>query len=84
VKNIAFDHGGTIQLDAISTNRPLDLSTYGQLFRDYVAIHLGAFADQNRQRPNLALDAAKYLYRALTVNFANDCQVTTDGGNLLG
>ena len=35
MKNIAFDHGGTIQLDAICMDGPLDLSTDGQLFRDY-------------------------------------------------
>jgi hypothetical protein len=31
VKNIAFDHGGAVQLDAICMDGPLDLPTDGQL-----------------------------------------------------
>jgi hypothetical protein len=55
MKNLAFDHGGTIQLDAIRMDGPLNLSTDGQLLRDYVALHFCAFVYQNGERPKLAL-----------------------------
>ena len=35
MKNIAFDHSGTIQLDAICMDGALDLSTNGQILGEY-------------------------------------------------
>jgi hypothetical protein len=84
MKNIAFDHGRTIQLDAICVDGPLDLSTDGQLLRDYVALHFCAFVYQNGQRPKLALDVAEYLHCALAGYFADDSRTATDSGSLVG
>src|ERR1700729_1934386 len=84
MKNIALDHGGAVQLDAICMDGPLDLSTDGQILRDEVALHLCAFVYQNGQRPKLALDLAENLYCALAENFADDCHAATDSGSLVG
>jgi hypothetical protein len=70
---------------------PLELSSDGQLLRDYVALHFCAFVYQNDQRPKLALDMAEYLYSALAGNFTDDCRcvplrATTklpDGGSVM-
>jgi hypothetical protein len=63
MKNLAFDHGGTIQLDAIRMDGPLNLSTDGQLLRDYVALHFCAFVYQNGERPKLALARSDFPLR---------------------
>ena len=84
MKNIAFDHGGTIQLDAICMDGPLDLSADGQLLGDYVTFHLCAFVYQNGQCRKLALDAAEYVDCAFAGNFADDCHAATDRGSLIG
>ena len=72
MKNIAFDHSGTIQLDAICMDGALDLSTNGQILGEYVAFYFRAFVYQNGQCPKLALDVAEDLYCAFAGNSSDD------------
>ena len=84
MKNIAFDHGGAVQLHAVCVDGPLDRSGDCQLLADDVAFHFCAFVYQNGQRPKLALDLAQYVYCALANNFADHSHAATDSGNLIG
>src|ERR1700722_3302158 len=84
MKDIAFDHGSAVQPDALCVNGAFDHSADRQLLRDEVAIDFCAFAYQNGQRPNLALDLAQYMHCAFVNNPADHSHATTDSGNLIG
>jgi hypothetical protein len=83
MKDIAFDHSGTIQLDAICMDGPLDLSTNGQILGEYVAFYFRAFVYQNGQCPKLALDVPEDLYCAFAGNSSDDGHAATDRGSLV-
>src|SRR5262245_52503931 len=84
MENIAFDHGGTVELYPARVDRTLDLTPDGQLFRDHVAFHPGALIDHDIRRPHLALNMAEYVERALAGDLAHHGHAAADGRYRLG
>jgi len=65
VEDIARDRAVALQPDANRADRALDAAPDDELLRHDVALHMGAVADQDFGRAQLALDAAVDLHRAV-------------------
>src|SRR6266508_191576 len=72
MKNITLDRTTALQLDADGTDSALDAPTHCDLLRDYAALHLCAFADQEVRGAQLPFDSPKHLRCAIAFDAADN------------